>query len=191
MKERDIVDFTKMKKNEDGEFIDENGNEVGCEICYTHKKAYEKYVDGEEEAVEIYEVVRCPKCNNVLSNYTYIGANVVSEANFSVPDGNIGIYPIFKCNECDQYYALMPEPIEYNANHDIYYTGGRKYIVDSDQQELLENIFETMKPSIEQYIRRVVDEKEKGLNMWNIMTWCKYDVEEALAKWLYEHGLKK
>ena len=26
MKERDIVDFTKMKKNEDGEFIDENGN---------------------------------------------------------------------------------------------------------------------------------------------------------------------
>ena len=52
MKERDIVDFTKMKKNEDGEFIDENGNEVGCEICYTHKKAYEKYVDGEEEAHE-------------------------------------------------------------------------------------------------------------------------------------------
>ena len=39
MKEKDIVDFTKMKKNEEDEYIDSEGNEVGCRICYTHAKA--------------------------------------------------------------------------------------------------------------------------------------------------------
>lgn len=38
MKERDIVDFTKMIKNENGKLIDENGKEIGCMICYTHEK---------------------------------------------------------------------------------------------------------------------------------------------------------
>ena len=41
MKEKDIVDFTKFKVSEEdeNEHIDENGNEVWCQICYTHELA--------------------------------------------------------------------------------------------------------------------------------------------------------
>ena len=41
MKEKDIVDFSKMEETEDGFVIDEDGNEIGCKICHTHEKAFE------------------------------------------------------------------------------------------------------------------------------------------------------
>lgn len=42
MKEKEIVDFTKLKKNEEGDYLTESGEEIGCGLCYTHEKAYEK-----------------------------------------------------------------------------------------------------------------------------------------------------
>ena len=116
---------------------------------------------------------------------------VVSEVNYSNPEGHIGYYPVFRCYHCQKYFAYMPTEINYNANHDIYYTGGRDYVEDEDQKKLVDEVFNAVKPSIEQYIRRVVDENEKGLSLWNIKTWCKRDVEHAVANWLYEHNLKK
>lgn len=180
MKEKDIVDFTKMEQ------VDENGNEVGCEICYTHKKAYEKLDDEFDIRINIHP--KCPKCGNQMYEE---GEGIVSEGNYSIPDGEIGLYPIFCCPECNEYFAYIPEQISYNANHDIYYTGGRDYLEDEDHKKLLKDIFKKIEPSIEQYIRRVVDEHEVGLNMWNIKLWCERDVEAAIANWLYEHKLKK
>ena len=42
MKEKDIVDFDKMKKHGDW-YVDDDGTEFACEICHTHEKAYEKF----------------------------------------------------------------------------------------------------------------------------------------------------
>ena len=67
MKEKDIVDFTKFNKDNDGDYIDEKGEEVGCEICYTHKKAYE-YFDNDlnPENMEEIPVPRCPVCGKPM-----------------------------------------------------------------------------------------------------------------------------
>lgn len=187
MKEKDIVDFTKMEYDEENDnYINSEGNDVGCQICYTHSQAYKKFGEYYTEKIDMLPL--CPKCGERMIDYE---SQVISEVNYSNPDGEIGYYPVFYCNECDKYFAYMPVEINHNGNHDIYYTGGRDYIEDEEQQKLKNDVFKSIKPSIEQYIRRVVDEKEKGLDLWNIMTWCSRDVEHAIANWLYEHKLKK
>ena len=214
MKERDIVDFTKMTKNENGELIDENGKEIGCMICYTHEKAAEKFdekLNSPEYEQLLYQfgierVAFCPKCGSLLVPcYDWTDSNemaIVSEENVSLPDGNIGYYHICECTneECtDKYgnrsiFALMPEPIEYNGNHSIFYTGGRTYLEDNDMQELSNQIFKAIQPSINNYIERKLNPEngiDKNLNIRNIELWASRDVNEILANWFYEHGMKK
>lgn len=187
MKEKDIVNFEKMKKQDDV-YIDEHDNEIGCEICYTHVKAYKKFEAMQTCHVEILPI--CPNCGDdkYLDDE---GLCVISEVNYSNPYGEIGYYPVYYCDNCEKYFAYMPQQIAYNANHDIYCTGGRDYIENEDQKKLKDDVFNAIKPSIEQYIRRVVDEHEKGLDMWNILLWCERDIEAAIANWLYDHKLKK
>ena len=187
MKEKDIVDFTEMSYDEDNdEYLDETDNPVGCEICYTHAKAYEKFSEDYTTGIEMLPL--CPICGEHM---THEDSQVVSEVNYSNPDGEIGYYPVFYCHSCQEYFAYMPTQISYNANHDIYYTGGRRYIEDANQKKLVKDVFEAIKPNIEQYIRRVVDEKEKGLSLWNVQLWSERAVEDAVANWLYENKLKK
>ena len=79
MKEKNIVDFTKMMKIHD-DYYDENGDAVGCEICYTHQKAYEK-LSGVNIETEIPKPV-CPICGKPLSrrfNWTENGSDIVTE----------------------------------------------------------------------------------------------------------------
>ena len=192
MKEKDIVDFTKMKKNEEDEYIDSEGNEVGCRICYTHAKACEYFENLDHfQNADIHAL--CPNCGNSIHSINF---EVVSEVNYSNPDGEIGYYPVAYCEKCNKYFAFIPQEIEYNANHDIYYTGGRDYITDNTELKKLENeIFESIKPSIKQYIERKMNPEDyydkELLDMANVMTWCHRDVEHAIANWMYEHGYKK
>lgn len=204
MKEKDIVDFSKMEKNEADEYIDKDGNEVGCEICYTHQKAYEYFEDdNNKKSQELVPIPVCPYCGKYLVRrlqWTEEGNDIVSEVNYSNPEGNIGFYSIWKCEECkdhfgnDQIFALMPEPIDWNANHDIYYTGGKKYIVDENTGELLKLVKNKVMPMIMQYIRRVLHPKDaidKGLTEDNLKWWCSGEIEHAIAEWMYNHGWKK
>lgn len=205
MKEKDIVDFTKFKKDEEDELIDDKGNRVGCEICYTHEKAYEYFENDEkDENMEKISIPRCPICGKYLTrrnNWTTMKGNaVVSEVNYSNPDGNIGFYSIWECENCvdifdnTQLFALMPEPISYNGNHNIYCTGGDKYIETKELKELLELVKSKVMPSIMQYVRRVLNPKDfmdKNLTEDNLRWWCSYDIEHAIAEWLYNHGWKK
>lgn len=203
MKEKDVVDFTKLKENDRGYLVDENNEEIGCEICYTHEKAYDLFKK-DEDMEEIIPRPRCPICGEYLTrrdSYTTDKSNaVVSEVNYSNPDGNIGFYSIWECEICsdqfdnNQLFALMPEPITWNANHDIYYTGGSRYCVSSDIKELLSLIKKHVIPSITQYTERVLHPKnavDKNLSEWNLKLWCSYDIEHAIAEWLYKHGWKK
>ena len=205
MKEKDIVDFTKFEKDADGELIDNDGEQVGCEICYTHEKASEYFNKDEYvKNIEKMAIPRCPICGKHLvrrDNYTtMLGNAVVSELNYSNPDGNIGFYSIWECESCvdkydnNQLFALIPEPIVYNANHDIYYTGGNRFIESKELSELVTLLKSKIMPSILNYIRRVLNPEnalDKILSEDDLQWWCSGDIENAVAEWLYNHGWKK
>ena len=204
MKEKDIVDFSKMRADDNDELIDDDGNIVGCQICYIHKKTFNELKDIQLTEDPLFNHPReivpiCPKCGKLLRPYSEYGYEfgTVSETNYSNPDGNIGIYEFYHCEneECDaENYAMMPVPVVWNANHDIHYTGGRDYSEDSDIDKLISDVFEKIKPSIEQYVRRKLEPKDfidKNLDISNVKLWCKRDVEHAVCNWLYDHGYKK
>ena len=200
MKEKNIVDFTKMMKVHN-EYYDENGDAVGCEICYTHQKAYEK-LSGVNIETEIPKPV-CPICGGPLSrrfNWTENGSDIVSEVNYSNPEGEIGFYSIWECGNCKdnydntQLYAMMPIPIAWNANHDIYYTGGKDYCVDSTIGELIDIIKAKVLPDILHYVRRLLNPEDKideNLDETNLKRWCSNSIKHAVCTWMYNHGWKK
>ena len=203
MKEREIADMATMEKNEDGEFVD-GDTIVGCPICYTHSKAYQKLVDVQKTDDPLYNHPReivplCPKCGKMLRPYSDYGYEygTVSEVNYSNPDGDIGLYEFYHCENdaCDSKdYAMVPVPMVWNANHDIHYTGGRDYAEDSDIDRLVSDVFERIKPSIEQYVNRKLNQKDaidQNLGTFNVNLWCKRDIEHAICNWLYEKGYKK
>ena len=131
------------------------------------------------------------------------GNAIVGESNGVNPEASIGYYSIWKCetegctdsNGNINLYALIPVPIEWNANHDIYYTGGDRYLIEKEHEELAAMIFEGIKPDIEQFIQRKLNPKNPfdrdQLNMDNVMLWVKRSVSGSIAKWMYENGWKK
>lgn len=214
MKEKDIVNFDEMETNGEGEHVDSDGKVVGCHICYTHdkaddilrKKQFGRPIVGAYLAdLESYHPL-CPECGKPLSpgaNHGYApdGYVTVTEGNFSQPDGEVSLCQAWYCenekcpSEEHQYlFAMMPIPIVWNANHDIHYTGGKSYLLEADAEKFAEDIFERFKPSIEQYVRRKLDPKDdmdRMIDMSNVLLWCERDVENAIATWMYERGLKK
>ena len=98
MKEKDFVDFTKMKYDKDYDtYYDEEDTDVGCKICYTHSQVYKKFEQKYQKILQ----PRCPKCGNLLDNYSCGYQNaVVSEVNYSNPDGEIGLYSVWECSNC-------------------------------------------------------------------------------------------
>ena len=214
MKEKQIVNFDdtskftkKINKYGYAKYYDKDGNDIGCQICYVHSEAEKYFEDDDREENQItIPHPRCPKCGNLLERRYYWTSDnctdIVSEVNYSNPEGEIGLYSIWECNNeecCDNYgneqiYALMPIPIVWNANHDIYYTGGKDFIIDKELEELCSLIYENIMPSILQYIDRKLDPKDvidKNLDKSNIKLWCSRDVKRALAEYLYSHGMKK
>ena len=213
MKERDIVDFDKMEKMSDGDdYIDpDTGDEIGCQICYTHVKAAkilrEKQFSQSNvgmyfERLKCYRPL-CPDCGKPLEpgGSSGCGYAVVSEVNYANPEGEISYSQLWHCgdDECagkttNKNFAMIPIPITYNANHDIYYTGGRDYASTEDVEKLISDIFEKMKPSIQQYIRRKTnpeDKMDEMLHEDNVLGWCQSDIEHVICNYLYERGLKK
>lgn len=217
MKEKDIVDFDKMDKNpETGSFVDGDGKDIGCEICYTHEKIYEKLgakqfrprgssVTREFENIEIFHPL-CPECGEPLEpgaphGYAPSGYVSVTEQNVPVPEGEASLCQVWYCpnEECPSekhgyLFAMMPVPIEWNANHDIHITGGKHYLLTQEDIDFAASVFEKIKPSIQQYIRRKLnpkDDVDKRLNENKVLLWCRQDVDAAFATWLYEHGMKK
>ena len=145
---------------------------------------------------------RCPKCGHFMHT---IEENVIVGGS-NVYDGDENIFPsnIWKCAHCypskfegypsdyhwsETSYCLVPVPVEYNANHDIWYTGGKNYITDAELHTLLEEINEKIHAHINNYCQRVIA-GERGLDNWNIDYWCDGDVEESISKFLHE-AMKK
>lgn len=197
MKEKDIIDFEKMEKDEDGNPVSSDGKVYdGCLHCEVHDAAFEKFKAIQQDDKGGLAPL-CPKCGKLLLPYTASGYVdvVVSEQNSYVPNGQIGMYRCYHCENCDdQNYAMMPIPICYNANHGTHYTGGRVFAEDADVEELCKKIANCVMPSINQYIERKMnpeDDIDKMLSLDNVDGWCKHDIEHAICNWLYERGYKK
>lgn len=193
MKERDIVDFEKLKET-NPELFDENGEFKECRICYTHTKAYEKFKDESLLELQIPKPI-CPNCGEMV-HYAGYGSDsvIVSEVNYPNPDGEIGYYSIWDCPSCGANFSLMPVLVNYNANHDIFYTGGKDYLYDKDMKEVSKKIFDAVYLSIKQYVDRKLNPEngvDERLNEKNIEIWTSRDIEHAIAEIMYDHGFKK
>lgn len=153
-------------------------NEDDCELCEVHSKAYDMLPNG----------IVCPECNHVHNNYFIIGKEdytVVGETNGTEDlEEKIEKYPVHSCPNCKTKFALIPTKIKYNANHDVYYTGGKRYLMKG-----IPGIREAILPSIEQYTERI--SQGENLKASNLALWIDYAIENAVAAYLYEQGLKR
>lgn len=184
----DYADTTRFVEGDNGEIWDKKTSDyVGCEICHTHSCAYG--VIPESNEIVAINAPLCPQCGEPLEIKE--DSAVIGEANFYQPDAKMFKAPVFHCDACEAYYALALEPISYNGNHDIYYTGGSHYLESGEDEELIRTIGDSMKDSLKQYLDRKILEHDNSIRDWNIHLWCTRDAEAAIAKWLYDRGLKR
>ena len=152
------------------DFIEKNNFSPGedeCNLCALHSS----FDHGME----------CPKCGTEI----YIEDSemtVVSESISVDLDEKIYKMPMLECN-CGAYIALIPTEIIWNANHDVYYTGGKKYVLEDI------NFKHKLLPLIQHYHDRILNGEK--LEPWNLETWLQYEIEHIIAEYLYEQGLKK
>ena len=192
--EKDIVDFEDknkfIKDVENYRYIEkETGEEVGCEICYTHIKAYDFFKSKNEYREKITNPI-CPHCKK---DQMYLDNDniVVGETNYSDPRNKLYYTNIYKCAHCGKSVCLVPVDVIYNANHDIYYTGGRDYLSDDNKlKPLLEDITKRINDQVTNYVTRKLA-GENSLSEWNIQYWCTGEIEKAICNFLYEAGVKK
>ena len=157
-----------------GKFLEEHGplDADACDLCALHDMFRDAH------SLDIYE---CPKCDGEIwlenaITFPVGGHNGVDD------NENIFLAPIVACTNCSATIAFIPTAIIWNANHDVYYTGGTHYLTDDFVlgKELL--------PTLEQYKRRIQAGEELSAELLNL--WIKQAVEEAVAKFLVDKGLK-
>jgi hypothetical protein len=193
MTEKDIVDFEDKDKffidKESGRYVEkETGEEISCKICYTHVKAYD-YFRSKSHYEETIPNPLCPNCKEQM----YLKADnvVVGEVNYPDPKNKIYYTNIYRCEECNKEICLLPNDVKYNANHDIYYTGGRDYLSnDNKLKPLLEDITKKINVQVTDYVTRKLA-GDDTLSEWNIQHWCTGEIEKAICNFLYEAGVKK
>ena len=154
-------------------------NDTDCALCVTHERAYKKISDG----------IVCPYCGHNHKNIEIKDYTVVGMANYYDPDHKIGKFPVFQCEKCTEFFALMPEKIFWNTNHDVYFTGGGDYLQDEDETEIFSIAQSKIKASLRQWVERY--EKGEKLDPSYPALWIKRDITHAIASYLFEKGLKK
>lgn len=176
-KESDIIDLETVSEDE-------------CGSCATHESAYKFFKNKLTEEDE--ETILCPVCNSpmVKGCSGYEDKVVLTWDNGTNPNGEVGYYPIYDCTHCKKPYALIPTQVHYNGNHDIFYTGGKRFLNYDDEELLKSKVKNEMLKSIDQYTRRIKD-GETSLDSWQLNYWLQGDIEHAIAEFLYEAGYKK
>lgn len=143
--------------------------EDDCELCEVHKIA--------DKVLNEVENPRCPLCHSI--DLTPLGFYPVGEVNGIDPESRITKEFVSSCNVCSGYSIAAQRPITYNANHDVYYTGGDNY--SPDWYESRSELQEMMLPKIENYLERVAA-GEKALQPWNLAMWLSGGVAHLLAR---------
>jgi hypothetical protein len=198
-KEKDVIDLNTYD------------DEDKCMICETHDKGYEFFHSREffdTHFKEIYDKTKqggteitweemidhvklCPVCNKpLLSGHYSLGEHaVITTTNYTNPDGPIMYGEIYNCENCNKIFTPMMTEVQYNANHDICYTGGPAYLTSDDETLLFSKIYNLMTGSIEQYTDRI--RNNDNLQPWHLELWIKRNIEAAISEFLFEKGYKK
>lgn len=115
-------------------------DDAPCDVCAITVQAndYDPLMEPDGQLGSI----ACPYCGSAVMSWKDANIAVVQETNTSDPNQYVVAVPIVECHNCKPYarhFALYPTPIIYNANHDIYYTGGSTYVpVNWDDSERVE-----------------------------------------------------
>lgn len=155
------------------ESITTEPDEDTCELCEVHKQAFKL----------LQEELPCPYCGKdlLMEHYSFTEA-VVGETNGCDENETLEIRQVGQCRYCQQYLMLSLKPIIYNGNHDIYYTGGKRYLTKPDFELFKEEIQEAgkeMAELAEQYrVRRLQGE---DLNETHMKLWLKRCAENLAA----------
>jgi hypothetical protein len=147
-------------------------NDENCSVCQLH-------------TVFPTEAMACPYCGKEIyaGDFDMMPVGTVNSVDEDDGDEEINAFPVGHCRECWEYIALIPTKIIYNGNHDIYYTGGKNYVVEDIPFE------GKLLPDIEQYTRRI--KEGENLTPNNLETWLEYKVEEIIAEYLFKNGYKR
>ena len=84
---------------------------------------------------------------------------------------------------------MIPEKITWNANHDVYYTGGKDYLNEDDENKIFLNAQKEIEKDLKNWIERY-NQGEK-LDASYPALWIKRDITHAIAAYLFEKGYKK
>ena len=125
-----IKDFVELMKIED----EDSANDE-CALCYLHA-AFAKFAADRE----LLQQLPCPKCDEAIDirdpKWVTIG-----ETDEVVPEKRLEYLPLVHCDACRTNYGMFLAPVIYNANHDIYYTGGKEYtLLPDDFNEKMRSI---------------------------------------------------
>jgi len=169
--------------------LDDDGT---CMCCMLSEMIDKILSDNEPEGA-----VNCPVCGKVVTGIPEMTA--VQEANYYEPQHRVGRYPMLYCAHCNTPITMVPQAIEYSPGHDVYYTGGARYLLQlpegyNDAAKEILDIFNTkLWPDIKQYITRKLhpkDQMDRLLTMDNAHMWAEQDFTAAMAEFFYKHGLK-
>jgi len=94
------------------------------------------------------------------------------------------------CSFCLQTFALTPERVIWNANHDVYYTGGKKFTPGSHDFGLDKKLGLLVREKINQWITRR-DAGEVNLGSMELSIWVRHAIQQVIAEYLVEWGLKR
>jgi len=164
----------KGKKLED---FDDEGSE--CETCWAHDTADELLEDA---------YLQCPSCGGPLTleweELSDMSVVTVGEDNAcDIRDAVYRRMKIGHCPKCENTYGLYAIPIQYNGNHDIYYTGGGSYVPGAD-------LYKRIRESIHSKIKEFIDRTKKGESIRDLDLSIAYAIEGIVAAELKKNRLK-
>lgn len=188
-----------------------------CSLCNVHDQAVEKlpkdenicfkcpkcnkYINFDKDGTPIVgdgPHMDTTKVYEYVNDFTVKGmlldsSQVIGETNNGFPeieDENFERGLILRCPHCDAHLTPVLMEIIYNANHDIYYTGGKRSLPElhglcCQDDEFVKNV----KACIKQYSDRI--KEGELLDESNLWFWIKADIENVIAKILFEQGFKR
>jgi hypothetical protein len=158
------------------EMTQANVPEDGCDLCQAHEFFQRCHC----------AFLVCPNCEKPLDPIDPKPGTLtpVGSENVLNPDDEIHAWEITHCRDCDMTFASVPTQIIWNANHDVYYTGGKSFLTQDivlDESGILS--------AITQYHDRI-QQGDMTLQPWNLLVWITYALETAVATYLVEQGMK-
>jgi hypothetical protein len=175
---------------------EDNIEQDPCILCEISRQAIAKIPDE--------DCLRCPSCHARIDPAALGGALfalgngdiiVVGETNTISLDEHYHKAIRFDCLNCGKITAIRLDLVSWNANHDVYYTGGRSYVYN--RNNIKTAIKEKLLPKIENYhdrihsrIKNPTDSFDRNLTPSSLLCWIEYEVEHIVAAALFEAGLQ-